>query len=110
MRRIYRLSPDHRLTLIAQTNDGEIVRLLSLNNSILAATANIGKIYRLGSTASKGTYESPVFDAGSVGLWGQIRWQGERRGDSNPVRQQFATGQFLERLVERGDRCGGFTE
>jgi hypothetical protein len=75
--RIYRLTSDHKLTLIAQTNDGEIVRLMRLNDAILAATANIGKLYRLGAAGTKGTFESPVFDAGSVGRWGRISWRGE---------------------------------
>jgi len=75
--RIYRLTADHKLTLIAQTNDGEIVRLLNFNNAILAATANTGTIYRLGAAGSKGTYEAPVFDATGVARWGRVRWQGD---------------------------------
>jgi sugar lactone lactonase YvrE len=76
--RIYRLSADHKLTLIAQTNESEAVRLLRWNNSVLAATANMGRIYRLGITGSQGTYESPVFDAGSLARWGKLRWEGEK--------------------------------
>ena len=75
--RIYELTADHRLTLVAQTNDAEAVRLLNVNGAILAATANGGKIYRLGVAGTKGTYESPVFDAGGVARWGSIRWQGD---------------------------------
>jgi len=75
--RIYRLSADHRLTLLAQTNDGEVVRLLNFNNTILAATANSGKIYRLGSAGNKGSYEAPVFDASGVARWGHVGWQGD---------------------------------
>ena len=75
--RIYRLTADRKLTLIAQTNDGEIVRLLRFNDSILAATANAGKLYRLGAAGTKGTYQSAVFDAGSVSRWGHINWRGE---------------------------------
>jgi hypothetical protein len=75
--RVYRLTADHKLTLIAQTNDGEAVRLLRLNNAILAATANSGKLYRLGAAGTKGAYESPVFDANGISRWGRIRWQGE---------------------------------
>jgi hypothetical protein len=75
--RIYRLTADRKLTLITQTNDGEVVRLLSFNTAVLAATANTGKIYRLGAPAAKGSYEAPVFDAGSVARWGRVRWQGD---------------------------------
>jgi len=75
--RVYRLAADRKLTLIAQTNDAEAVRLLNVNNAILVATANAGKLYKLGAAGTKGTYESPVFDASSVSRWGRLRWQGE---------------------------------
>ncbi len=75
--RIYQLTVDHKLTLVAQTNDAEAVRILSLNNALLVATANAGKLYKLGPAGTKGSYESPVFDASSVARWGQIHWLGE---------------------------------
>ena len=78
--RVYELSRDRRLTLVAQTNEAEIVRLLRWKGSLLAATGNMGKIYMLGPSGAKGTYESPVFDAGSVAQWGRLRWQGEKSG------------------------------
>jgi len=76
--RIYRLTPDRKLTLVAQTNESEATRLLQWKGSLLAATGNMGKIYKLGASAARGTYESPVFDAGSVAQWGKLRWQGEK--------------------------------
>ncbi len=75
--RVYGLTADHKLTLLAQTNDAEAVRLLNINNSILVATANTGKLYKLGAAGIKGTYESPVFDAGGAARWGQLHWQGD---------------------------------
>lgn len=80
--RVYRLTDDHKLTLVAQTNESEATRLLRWNGSVLAATANMGKIYRLGAAGTKGTYESPVFDAGSIAKWGRLRWDGEKGGGS----------------------------
>src|ERR1019366_7809545 len=74
--RIYQLTADRKLTLLTQTNESEVIRLLQGRGAILAATGNTGKIYRLGPPASKGTYESPVFDAGGVARWGRLRWQG----------------------------------
>jgi hypothetical protein len=74
--RVYRLSGDHKLTLIAQTNEIEAIRLLQWKGATLAATANLGKIYRLGATGGQGSYESPVFDAGGTARWGKLRWQG----------------------------------
>ncbi len=76
--RIYRLSKDLKLTLVAQTNEAEATRLLDWRGSILAATGNMGKIYRMGPSGARGTYESPVFDAGSVAQWGKLRWQGDK--------------------------------
>jgi sugar lactone lactonase YvrE len=84
--RIYRLSPDHKLTLLAQTNESDAIRLLRWNGALLAATANMGKIYRLGAEGARGTYESPVFDAGSVARWGKLRWQGENGAGSIQLR------------------------
>jgi len=80
--RVYRLTKDHKLTLVAQTNESEATRLFSMNGTLLAATANMGKIYRLGGAGSKGTYESPVFDAGGIARWGKLRWQGENGAGS----------------------------
>ena len=66
--RIYRLTQDRKLTLVAQTNESEATRLLQWKGSLLAATGNMGKIYRLapaeGPSSARGTFESPVFDAG----------------------------------------------
>jgi len=75
--RVYRLTQDHKLTLLAQTNESQATRLLRLNGALFAATGNMGKIYRLGAAGVKGTYQSPVFDAGSIARWGKLRWQGE---------------------------------
>jgi WD40 repeat protein len=73
--RVYRLTPDRKLTLLAQTNEVETVRLLQWNGAMLAATANLGKVYRLGAAAgAKGSYESPAFDAGTAARWGKLRW------------------------------------
>ncbi len=74
--RVYRFSADHKLTLVAELKDAETVRLLQWNGSMLAATANMGRIHRLGGSPASGTYESPVFDAGSASRWGQLRWTG----------------------------------
>ena len=74
--RIYRLTRDRKLTLVVQTNEAEAIRLLRWNGALLAATANMGKLYRLGAENTRGEYESPVFDAGNTARWGKLRWQG----------------------------------
>jgi hypothetical protein len=76
--RIYGLSPDRRVTLVAQTNEGETLRLLPANHSILAATGNTGRIFRLGETAgASGTYEAPVRDSGTASKWGSLSWRAD---------------------------------
>ncbi len=76
--RVYRLSADRKATMVAQTNEGEALRLLSTRRGLLAATGDLGRIYRLSEEASgAGVYESPVHDAGTVARWGRLSWRGE---------------------------------
>jgi hypothetical protein len=47
-----------------------------VGDSFLVTTANLGKVYRLGThPAATGSYESEVRDAGNIAGWGQIRWR-----------------------------------
>ena len=81
--RIYRLSSDRRLTLVLQTNEGAATRLLPSAGGMLAATGNLGRIYRLETeTASAGSYESPVYDAGAAARWGRLHWTGDMANGS----------------------------
>lgn len=74
--RVYRLSADRKLSLIAQTNDAEATRLVRAGDAVLTATGNMGRIYKLEDTLeTSGAYEAPVHDAGGVALWGRIAWQ-----------------------------------
>lgn len=106
--RIYRLSRDSKLTLVAQTNEAEATRLLQWKGSMLAATGNMGKIYRLGASTTRGTYESPVFDAGSVAQWGRLRWQGDngagtiamRTRSGNSIRPDSTWSDWSELLTD----------
>ena len=87
--RVYRLSTDRKLTLIAQTNDGEAIRLVRLGDSVLTATGNMGRIYRLeDALETAGVYEAPVHDAGSVAQWGHLAW---RADDADPTGISFRT-------------------
>ena len=62
---------------MAQTNEVETLRLLQTGGSVLAATGNMGRVYRLaGENNPRGSYESPVYDAGTIARWGEIHWQG----------------------------------
>jgi len=76
--RIYGLTPDRRVTLVAQTNEGETTRLLPSDHSVLAATGSMGRIFRLGEKpGASGTYEAPVHDSGTASRWGSLSWHAE---------------------------------
>jgi hypothetical protein len=75
--RVYRMNADRKPALIVQTNEGEATRLVEGSNGLLAATGDMGKLYRLDERAgTSGTYESPVHDSGTVARWGRLTWRG----------------------------------
>jgi hypothetical protein len=77
--RIYGLAPDRRVTLVTQTNESQTTRLLPSDHSVLAATANMGRILRLGDTpGASGEYEAPVHDAGTASRWGSLSWRADQ--------------------------------
>lgn len=74
--RLYRLSQDRKATLMVETNEGEATRLLDSPTGLIAATGDMGKVFRLSEGAGpSGSYESPVHDSGSVARWGRISWR-----------------------------------
>lgn len=71
--RIYKLSQDRKVTLVAQADEGEATRLLESPEGPIVATGNLGKILRLtNAPTATGWYESPVHDAGTVARWGHL--------------------------------------
>jgi hypothetical protein len=79
--RLYKLGSDRKATLMVETNEGEATRLLDTPAGMLAATGDMGKLFRLGEGAgATGSYESPVHDAGSVARWGRVTWRGNSGG------------------------------
>ena len=82
--RIYGLSSDRRVTLVTQTNEGETVRLLPGDHSVLATTSNLGKIFRLGETpGAMGSYEAPVHDSTTASRWGSLSWRADTPAGSS---------------------------
>lgn len=75
--RIYRLSQDLKAALLVETREGETTRLLETAGGLVAATSNLGKLYKLDGGAAAGTYESPVHDVGSAARWGRLEWRAE---------------------------------
>jgi hypothetical protein len=75
--RVYRLNPDRKASLLVETSEGEATRLLQAQSGLLAATGDMGKLFRLATAeGTNGNYESPVHDAGTAARWGRISWRG----------------------------------
>ncbi|HWY47672.1 MAG TPA: hypothetical protein VNX70_09835 [Bryobacteraceae bacterium] len=76
--RIYRLTADRKAALLVETNEGEATRLVAAPNGLLAATGDMGKLFRLsGAEGANGTYEAPVHDSGTVARWGRLSWRSQ---------------------------------
>ena len=76
--RIYQLLNDHELSLLTQTDQEQTTRVIPMGNYVLLTTANLGKVYRLGTQpAATGSFESSVRDAGNIAGWGHIRWKAD---------------------------------
>jgi hypothetical protein len=89
--RLYRLGADRKATLIVETNEGEATRLLESPDGLVAATGDMGKVFRLADAAgASGSYESPVHDSGSVARWGRISWRSATAGNGS-AKVQLAT-------------------
>ena len=74
--RVYRLHPDRKATLLVETNEGEATRLVAARGGLVAATGDMGKLFRLSdAAAASGAYESPVHDSGTVARWGRMSWR-----------------------------------
>jgi outer membrane protein assembly factor BamB len=111
--RLYRLGADRKATLMVETNEGEATRLLESPDGLVAATGDMGKVFRLADAAgASGSYESPVHDSGSVARWGRISWRstGRQSAARNAIGQLRASRQNLERLVRAAERCAGFSD
>lgn len=76
--RIYGLSDDRKVSLVEQTNQGEVIRLVAGANGMLAIASNPGQVLSLPDAAAVGgNYESPVHDAGATSRWGRLEWSGQ---------------------------------
>ena len=74
---------------MVETNEGEATRLLESPDGLVAATGDMGKLFRLADVAgASGSYESPVHDSGSVARWGRISWRSCRAARFNRRRDR----------------------
>jgi len=102
--RIYGLAPDRRVTLVTQTNEGQTTRLLPSDHSILAATANMGRIIRLGDTPARPASTKHRCMMPAPPLAGQLELARRPTGGlcarvPHPLRQRGQARSYLERLV-----------
>jgi hypothetical protein len=67
-----------KLTLLTETHESLATRLLVGGSDLYAATSNVAKLFRIGSSPTReGTYESPVKDTKFISHWGVLAWRGE---------------------------------
>jgi sugar lactone lactonase YvrE len=76
--KIYRLDSDTVSTLLVDASPTQVTGFgRGPNASLYAITGNIGKVFRLGpGFEKKGSFESPVLDAGAFAYWGRISYRG----------------------------------
>ena len=90
--RIFSVSPRRFVTLLVESGEEQVTRLLERRGRLFAATSNLGKGFELKTKPSeKGVYESRVFDAGMVASWGTIQWK-VIDGVEPPVKASVRTG------------------
>jgi len=77
--KIYRLDSDTVSTLLLDASPTQVTGFGRgpKGGDLYAITGNIGKVFRLGPAfEKKGTFESPVMDAGAFAYWGRLSYRG----------------------------------
>jgi sugar lactone lactonase YvrE len=78
--RIYAIDGPQSSTLLLESTEQQTTRLIETANRLYAASANIGKLFRIDDTlATSGEYESIVKDTDSVSTWGRVTMKGENQ-------------------------------
>lgn len=80
--RVYRIAPDRTVSTLWEP---QAAYVLSLSRdgagNLFATTAGPAQIVRLsGKPATRGTFTSPVLNAGNLARWGMLRWSGAAAG------------------------------
>ncbi|MCU0228392.1 MAG: hypothetical protein MUF01_12200, partial [Bryobacterales bacterium] len=84
--RIYSVDFQGRVSLLAQTEQGQTTRLLAAAEGFLAATGNEGKLFRFQQNGvTDAEYLSPVHDAQKVSRWGQMTWREHGGANGRPA-------------------------
>ena len=77
--KIYRLDSDTVSTLLLDASPTQVTGFGRgpKGGDLYAITGNIGKVFRIGpGFEKKGSFESPVLDAGAFAYWGRISYRG----------------------------------
>ena len=77
--KIYRLDSDTVSTLLLDASPTQVTGFgrVPKGGDLYAITGNIGKVFRVGPAfEKKGSFESPVLDAGAFAYWGRISYRG----------------------------------
>jgi sugar lactone lactonase YvrE len=77
--KIYRLDSDTVSTLLVDAPPTQVTGFgrAPKGGDLYAITGNIGKVFRIGPAfEKKGTFESPVLDAGAFTYWGRVSYRG----------------------------------
>ncbi len=120
--KIYRLDSDTVSTLLLDasptqvTGFGRAPGTGSKPGDLYAITGNIGKVFRIGpGFEKKGTFESPVLDAGAFAYWGRMSYRGlgkitvlTRSGNRSHPESNWSPGPPLqpEHTAARCESCG----
>lgn len=79
--RLLSIDPTKQVTVVTDSPEDQITRLVESGDTVLAAGSNQGLVYRLGSRrAQTGTFESKVLDAKIASSWGKISWSSQTPG------------------------------
>ena len=85
--RVYSIAPSGKSALVVETGEGEATRLLKSAGALVVATGTQAKLLVLNDAHEEsGTFEAPVFDAGSVARWGRLEWRGDLTGGKSIFR------------------------
>jgi hypothetical protein len=73
--RLLSIDAAKQVTVVTDTAEEDVTRLLAAGEAIYAGGSNQGKIYKLQTErAGNGTFESDALDAKTVASWGRISW------------------------------------
>ncbi len=74
--RLLTIDPAKQVTVLTDSPEEQMTRMVQAGDTIYVAGSNQGKIYRLQpQQAQSGTYESRVLDAKTIASWGRLSWR-----------------------------------